>query len=366
MNKAYKYRIYPNAAQRTMLAKTFGCCRFVYNKMLESKTKHYDETHGMLQTTPAQYKEEHTFLKEVDSLALANEQLNLERAYSNFFRDKSVGFPKFKCKHRDKNSYTTNCVNGNIKVSGNVIVLPKIGGVHMKCHRGVPSGYKLKSCTVSQTSSGRYFVSVLYEYDEQITPVTVQNVIGLDYSMRELYVSSDGEYAQYPRYYREALEQLARAQRKLSHMQKGGKNYYKQKRRIAKIHEKVANQRKDFLHNRSRQITNVCDAVAIEDLNMKAMAQALNFGKSVNDNAWGMFTSFLSYKLTQQGKVLVKIDKWFPSSKRCSVPECGYKHDELKLSDRTYICPKCGNVLDRDINAAINIRNEAMRLLGVS
>jgi putative transposase len=185
-------------------------------------------------------------------------------------------------------------------------------------------------------------------------------MIELDFSMKELYIDNNGKQPNYPCYYRQAQEKLAREQRKLSRMTKGGKNRAKQKLKVAKIHEQIANQRLDFLHKHSRQITNVYDLVCIEDLNMKAVKQALNFGKSVSDNGWGMFTNMLSYKLAEQGKRLVKIDKWFPSSKMCSC--CGNVKESLELSERTYQCV-CGFVLDRDVNAAINIRNEGLRMI---
>lgn len=358
MNKAYKFRLYPNKEQKELITKTFGCCRFVYNKMLGEKIDYYKETGTTLKVTPANYKAEYEWLKEVDSLALANAQLNLEAAYKNFFRDQSTGFPKFKSKKNDKKSYTTNCVNNNIRLEEGRIRLPKLGTVKIKQHRNIPTNYILKSCAISQAASGKYYVSVLFEYDETIMPAEVKTMIGLDFSMSELYISSEGESANYPRYYRCSLEKLKRMQRKLSKMERFSNNYYKQRRKIAILHEHIANQRKDFLHKKSRQIANANDLVGIEDLNMKAMQKALNFGKSVSDNAWSMFVSFLKYKLAEQGKHLVKINKWFPSSKTCSA--CGVVKETLSLSERVYICD-CGNVVDRDINAAINIKHEAMR-----
>ena len=363
LNKAYKFRIYPNEEQRVLFAKTFGCVRFVYNKMLGEKIAYYNACGGSLKVTPAKYKGEHGFLKEVDSLALANAQLNLEAAYRNFFRDKSIGFPKFKSKHKDKKSYTTYLVNGNMRFEGKYFVLPKLGRVRVKRHREIPDGYKLKSATISQSPSGKYHVSVLYEYEAEIEPVVARSVIGLDFSMAELYISSDGNKPEYPGYYRQAQKKLARMQRALSKMVKHSNNYYKQKHKIARLHDHVASQRKDFLHKQSWQITNANDCVAIEDLGMKAMARALNFGKSVSDNGWGMFSSFLGYKLREHGKQLIKVDKWFPSSKTCS--RCGAVKRELALSDRVYICC-CGNIIDRDVNAAINIRDEAMRIMALA
>jgi len=360
MNKAFKFRLYPNAEQRILLAKTFGCVRFIYNRMLSDKISYYAETKENLKPTPAQYKIEFPWLCEVDSLALANAQLNLEKAYRNYFRDKSVGFPRFKSKHRGLNSYTTNLVNGNIELSNGALKLPRLGKAKIKQHRQIPEGYRLKSVTVSLTSSGKYFASILYEYDAEIQPVEPIRVLGLDFSMPELYVDSNGDIPEYPRPYRQAQERLAREQRKLSRRKKGGKNRQKQKRKVARLHEHIANQRKDFLHKQSRQIANAYDAVCVEDLNMSGMSQALNFGKSVSDNGWGSFTQMLNYKLSEQGKHFVKIDKWFPSSKKCS--HCGAIKDKLPLSERTYSC-ECGLVCDRDVNAAINIRNAGMQKL---
>ena len=360
MNKAYKFRIYPNTEQNMKFAKTFGCVRFIFNKMLGDKIEYYNETKETLKVTPAQYKSEFEFLKEVDSLALANAQLNLDKAYKNFFRDKAVGFPKFKSKKNNHRRYTTNCVNGNIKLFDGCIILPKIGAVKMKQHRDIPKHYELKSISVSRTSSGKYYASILFEYEQEVEPVEVKSTIGLDFSMSELYVDSNGVEANYPRYYRRKLDKLRRMSRALSKMKKFSNNWYKHKRKIAVLHEKIANQRKDFLHKQSRQIANAYDLVGVEDLNMKAMSQALNFGKSVSDNSWGMFRTLLKYKLEEQGKYFVTIDKWFASSKLCS--KCGSKNDELVLSVREWTCTNCGKSHDRDVNAAVNIGNEAVRI----
>jgi len=353
--------MYPTKEQEVIFAKTFGCVRFIYNKMLGDKIAHYEQTKEKLNNSPAQYKSEFEWLKEVDSLALSNAQINLQTAYNNFFRSPKVGFPKFKSKHRNDNSYTTNNQKGTIKLENGCVKLPKIGYVKIKQHRIIPNSHILKSATISRTPAGKYFVAVLFEYEQMITPVEVNNVVGLDFSMSELFVSSDGEFANYPRYYRQSLDKLKRESRKLSKCQKGSSNRNKQRIKVAKLHERVSNQRKDFLHKLSRKITNSYDAVCVEDLNMRGMSQALNFGKSVADNGWGMFTAYLAYKLSDDGKQLIKIDKWFPSSKTCS--NCGNVKDELSLSERTYKC-ECGFVCDRDINAAINIRNQGKLLLG--
>jgi putative transposase len=362
MNKAFQFRIKPNSEQIVLLYKTFGCCRWVYNQMLAEKIAHYEKTQKSIRLTPAMYKSANPWLKEVDSLALANVQLNLESGFSNFFRDKNFGFPNWKKRHSGHYSYTTNLVNDNIKLDGGYLKLPKLGKLRIKQHRQIPSGYRLKSVTVSKTPTDKFYASILYEYDTDIIPVVPVDIVGLDYSMPELFVPSEGEPPNYPKPYRTAQEKLAKEQRKLSRRKKGGSNYKKQKRKVANIHEHIANQRKDFLHKQSRSITKIYDAVCIEDLSMKGMAQALNFGKSVSDNGWGMFTRMLEYKLIEQGKSLVKIDKWFPSSKKCS--SCSGIIDELPLSVREYRC-KCGFVCDRDRNAAINIRNEGKRILGI-
>ena len=231
----------------------------------------------------------------------------------------------------------------------------------MKQHRNIPDNYKLKAVTVSQNAGGKYFASILFEYEEEINMKELEGFIGLDFSMHELYVDSNGDCPQFPRYYRLSEKKLKREQRKLSKMVKGSKNREKQRVKVAKLHEKVANQRKDFLHKRSRQIANAYDGVCIENQDMQAMAQALNFGNSDSDNGWGMFTAFLQYKLEELGKRLVRIDKFFASSQLCSI--CGYQNPETKdLSVREWTCPCCQTHHDRDTNAAVNIRNEGMRI----
>lgn len=363
-NKAYKFRLYPTDEQALIIRKTFGCVRFVYNKMLAERKETYellkedkDALKKVKNPTPAKYKKEYEWLKEVDSLALANAQLNLDKAYKAFFKG-NAKFPKFKSK-RHRQSYTTNVVNGNIQLLDSHIKLPKLKMVKIKQHRKIPSEYKIKSCTLSMTSSGKYYISILTEYEKEIESKEIEKVVGLDFVMDGLFVDSEGERANYPKFYRQMLDKLAMEQRKLSRKKKGSSNWNKQRIQVAKIGEKVANQRKNFLHHKSKELVTNYDAVVIEDLDMKGMSQALKFGKSVADNGWGMFTSFLHYKLKEQGKRLVKIDKWFPSTKTCS--KCGAVK-EIKLSERTYQCA-CGLNLDRDYNSALNIKKEGIRLL---
>ena len=360
MNKAYKYRIYPNADQRVLLAKTFGCCRFIWNQMLNDKIEYYKKTGKSLQTTPAQYKSDYKFLKEVDSSALANVQIQLQKAYKNFFENKKFGFPKFKSKKKAKRSYTTNLTNGNIVVLNDGIKLPKLGMVKADIHRTVPLGYVLKSATVSMDRDSKYYCSVLYEYEEFVKPVVVDldNTLGLDYKSDGLYMDSNGTSCPGHKYYRQSQKKLRRLQRRLSKKQYGSNNYEKQRIKVAKHSKKTANRRNDFLHKESTRIANDYDLVCVEDLNMKSISQCLNLGKSTMDNGYGMFLRMLEYKLQDRGKELIRIDKFYPSSQICS--NCGKKH-KLELKDRIYKC-ECGLIIDRDLNAAINIRNEGYRI----
>ncbi|QUW20341.1 transposase [Sporosarcina sp. Marseille-Q4063] len=363
--KAYKFRIYPTEEQETLVAKTFGCVRFVYNKMLAEQKENYErfkDNKVLLKQqkfpTPAKYKGEFEWLKEVDSLALANAQLNLQESYRNFFEGRAK-YPRFKTR-KSRQSYTTNMVNGNIKLVDGYLKLPKLKPIKMKQHREIPSHHIIKSCTLSKTTTGKYYVSILTEYEQHAKPKEIKRVVGLDFSMSGLFVESEkGGIANYPRYYRQALEKLAKAQRILSRRQIGSNCWEKQRLKVAKLHEKVVNQRNDFLHKQSFALTQRYDAIVIEDLDMKGISQTLNFGKSVMDTAWGRFTKFLKYKLENQGKKLIKIDKWFPSSKTCS--HCGLVKEALSLSERTFQCA-CGFVLYRDWNAAINIKKEGLRI----
>jgi putative transposase len=316
---------------------------------------------------PADYKKEHTWLKDVDSLALANAQMHLTAAYRNFYRSPSTGFPKFKSKHNDKRSYTTNNQKGTIRItSPNTIRLPKLKDIKIKIHRPIPEGQVIKSATISLTSTWKYYISILVEYEKEIEPIipVKEKILGLDYSSGMLYVDSDGNNAGYPGYYRKAEERLKKEQRKLSKRSKGGKNRDKQREKVARLHEKVANQRKDFLHKISKQIANAYDGVAVENLNMRAMARGLHLAKSTNDNGFGQLRSMLAYKLQEQGKQMVVIDKWYPSSKRCH--NCGNDYKELSLRERSWTCRYCNTVHNRDENAAINIKNEGCRILGIA
>ena len=365
---AYRYRIYPDAEQKMLFARTFGCCRFLYNQMLADRKKEYEEKKKAIRRTPAMYKGTYPWLREVDSLALANVQLHLESAFRHFFEPGKSQYPRFKSKKDSRQSYTTNVVNGNIRFVEGKLRLPKAGLVKIRLHRAVPEEGKLKSVTVSMEPTGKYHVSMLYEipgHEDQVAgmPMEDARILGMDYSMKELAVFSDGTRADYPRYFREAQKKLAREQRRLSHCRKGSRNYEKQKRKVALCHEKVKNRRKDYQHKLSRKLAEQYDVIVTEDLDMKGMSQSLHFGKSVMDNGYGMFCDKLSYKLKRQGKKLVKVDRYFPSSKKCSV--CGRIREELGLNERIYDC-ECGNHMDRDVNAAVNIREEGKRILATA
>ena len=368
-NVAYKYRIYPTAEQESFFARTFGCCRKVWNLMLSDKAAHYREHKEMLHNTPAQYKDAYPFLRETDSLALANTQLQLEAAFRKFFREKAAGFPRFKSKRRPKQSYTTNNQNGTVYAAGGHIRLPKAGLVKAVIHREAPEGYKLKSATVSRNAAGEYYVSVLYEYETPpcADPAPAGTAIGLDYRSDGLYTDSGGHSAGMPKYYRASQEKLAREQRRLSRKRGARKgerpsaNYLKQKRRTARVHEHAANQRKDFLHKESAAIAKRYGTVCVEDLDMKAMAnRGFGNGKATLDNGYGMFTDMLGYKLRDRGGRLVKVGRFYPSSQVCSC--CG-ERQPMPLSERTYRCPACGMAMDRDHNAALNILREGLRIL---
>ncbi len=367
-HKAYKFRLYPNALQTELLAKTFGCVRLVYNHYLARKKELYEKEQKNLSYTQCAadlvaFKKENTFLKEVDSIALQQSLRHLDTAYVNFFHDKKVGYPRFKSKKNHHYSYTTICVNQNIRLLEGTLVLPKVGSVRTKKHRPIPENYELKSVTVSQEPSGKIFASILFEYEAHIEPVVPKASIGLDYSMKELFVSSEEGIRvdeAFLHNYRKMEKRLKKEQQTLSGREKNSNRYKKQRLIVARLHEKVTNQRKDYLHKLSRQIANAYDMVYVEDLNMQEMGKSLHFGKSVADNGWGMFLQFLKYKLEEEGKQLVEVNKWYASSKTCSV--CGYKNEELTLSMRTWECPVCHTIHDRDQNAAINIKQEGIRM----
>ncbi len=332
MNKAYKYRLYPTEEQKTLLLKTFGCCRYVYNKALYWRMAAYDADNTSLSYSDTScgltaLKRQLPWLKEVDSIALQQSLRHLDTAYKNFFTVKGAMFPKFKTKRSSKKSYTTINQHGTVSVLYSEIRLPKIGTVRAVISRNAPDNWNLKSATVSMTPDHKFYVSVLYEYETVIVPHSIDpdNVIAFDYKSDGLYVDSNGYTCGSPRYYRKALDKLAREQRKLARKigsrkgeAKSGK-YKKQQLKVNRIHRHIANQRLDFLHKLSTGIANRYDAVCVESLNMRAMSNSgFGNGKATMDNGYGMFVNMLEYKLHDRGKYLVKVDKWFPSSQLCS------------------------------------------------
>lgn len=369
-NKSFKYRIYPTSEQCIYFTKCFGSVRFLWNKMLSERKELYetykDDKIALKTNSPKTYtewKKEYEWLYEIDSCALANTQMQIKAAYINFSRNKDFGVPKFKCKKTSRRSYTTNNIRGTVRIENGKLKLPKIGWVKIKLHRQIPSEYKIKGATISQEPSGKYYASILteYEYEPFEIEIDSDNTLGLDYSSSHFYIDSNGHEADMPHFYREAEKKLAREQRKLSKMVRGSNNYNKQKRRVAVAYEKVRNCRKDWQHKVSTHLADNYDMIAIEDINYKDMSRSLHLAKATNDNAFGQFKLMLKYKLAERGKKLITIDKWFPSSKTCRF--CGNVNSELQLSEREWDCPCCGMHIMRDYNAAINIRSQGLAML---
>ena len=372
--KAYKFRIYPTEEQEIFFAKTFGCVRKVYNLMLNDRKKAYEEVKNdpskkMIFPTPAKYKEEFPFLKEVDSLALANAQLNLDKAYKNFFRDKSVGFPRFKSKKNPVQSYTTNNQNGTVAlIDSKFIKVPKLKSlIRIKLHRQ-PKG-RIKSATISRHASGKYYISLLCKEEINELPKT-NSAIGIDLGITDFAILSDGQKIDNHKFTSKMEKKLKREQRKLSKRallakNKGiplseAKNYQKQKRKVARLHEKVMNQRTDFLNKLSTEIIKNHDIICIEDLNVKGMLRNHKLARSISDVSWSSFVAKLQYKADWYGREIIKVDTWFPSSQICS--ECGHKDGKKSLDIREWTCPICHTHHDRDINASINILTEGLRI----
>ena len=356
---AYKYRIYPNAEQKVFFAKCFGCVRFFYNKSLTDMNEIYKSTGKFKNITPASYKEDYSFLKEVDSFALCNAQLNRNTAFKAFFSHRS-GFPKFKSKRNDQ-SYTTNMINGNIKFSNNdrYISIPKCPCIRIKKHRDFKG--TIKSITVSMTTDNKYYMSLLVE--EETKPMEpTDKMIGLDLGIKDLIVDSNGKKYKNHKYLTKSQNKLANEQRKLSKMVKGSSNRNKQRIKVARLHKHIQNQRNDYLHKLSKSIIDENQIICIEDLKVKNMEQNHKLARSIIDASWSRFVSMLIYKADWYGRKVIKVPSTYPSSQLCS--KCSYKNSITKdLAIRKWTCPKCGSIHDRDINAAKNILSKGIEIL---
>ena len=357
--RAYKYRIYPNKEQRDFFERTFGCVRLFYNTSLDEMNKLYKEKKEYKDITPASYKERFPFFKEVDSLALANAQLNRNKALKSFFR-KQNKFPKFKAK-RNKQSYSTNNQNGTVYLSEDCkyISLPKIKNIKIKMHRKFDG--VIKTVTVSKECDDTYYVSILVEENIEAKPKS-KNSVGIDLGIKSYIVDSNSERIDNPKYLTKSLLRLAIEQRKLSHMKKGGKNRNKQRIKVARLHRRIRNQRNDFLQKLSSKYINENQVIVLEDLNIKQMEQDSKLSRLIVDASWSKFVSMLEYKGNWYGRDIIKVPTYYPSSQLCS--SCGYQNKEVKdLSIREWVCPKCGATHSRDHNASINILNKGLDIL---
>lgn len=372
MEYAYKFRLYPNREQENLIARTFGCCRFVFNHYLALRKETYEQTGETLNyyacakdMTRLKQQEETLWLLEVDATALQSSILDLDDAYQHFFRrvkkGENPGYPRFKSKHHHKKSYKSKCVGRNIKVPEAAVQLPKLGKV--KCRISRPVQGRILSATVSQSASGKYYVSLCCRLEQDLPKLPATGtVVGLDVGIESFAVSSDGEEYPNPKYLRQSEKKLAWLQRQLSRKTKGSANWNKARIQVARLHEHIANQRRDMQHKLSTEIVRQNDVICIEDIAPKNMVRNHQLAKSISDASWGEFGRQLTYKSEWYGKQLVTVDRFYPSSQTCS--ECGAQWPGTKdLKVRRWICPECGAALDRDTNAAVNILHEGMRLL---
>lgn len=372
MLKGYKYRIYPNKDQVKIIKQTIDASRFVYNYYLNKRIIAYRNDNQKLSAydcindlSKLKKLDQYNWLKLVDSQALQQSLVSLDNAYSQFFnrikmknKNTKFGFPKFKRKKKCKWYYkTTN--TGNIKIADNFISLRKLGKVKIKIDRLPPNGYKIKSAVITRTRSDKYFVSVLVECDNDKSFECTGKNVGIDLGLKHFTITSEGLKINNPKYFVKSQNKLAKLQRELSRKTRGSLNYNKAKHKITKLSEHVANQRNDFLQKLSTSLVKQYDTICTENLNVEGLLKNHKLAKSISDVSWSMFINMLTYKCDWYNKQLIKVDRFFPSTKTCNI--CGYINQDLTLKDRNWICPNCNTNLDRDINAAINILNEGLK-----